>query len=49
MPLHVFFENVFVNVDDKKVRNNRLTLLKRINLLFAEKVADLSQILIEDR
>ena len=49
MPLHVFFENVFVNVDDENVRNNRLTLLKQINLLFAEKIADLSQILIEDR
>ena len=49
VPLHVFFENVFVNVDDENVRNNRLTLLKQINLLFAEKVADLSQILIEDR
>jgi glycyl-tRNA synthetase beta chain len=49
VPLHVFFEKVFVNVDDDAVRKNRLTLLKKINGLFAERVADLSQILIEDR
>ena len=49
VPLHVFFEKVFVNVDDEAVRNNRLTLLKNINRLFADRVADLSQILIEDR
>ena len=49
VPLHVFFEKVFVNVDDPDVRANRLTLLKTINGLFADRVADLSQILIEER
>jgi glycyl-tRNA synthetase beta chain len=43
-PLHVFFEKVFVNVDDESVRTNRLSLLKRINLLFSERVADLSEV-----
>jgi len=42
-------EKVFVNVEDEKIRTNRLTLLKKINRLFADRVADLSQILIEDR
>ncbi len=43
-PLHTFFEKVYVNVDDKAVRENRLTLLKLINQLYAERVADLSQV-----
>jgi glycyl-tRNA synthetase beta chain len=49
VPLHVLFEKVYVNVPDEKLRANRLTLLKNINRLFADRVADLSQILIEDR
>ncbi len=43
-PLHTFFEKVYVNVEDKAVRENRLTLLKLINRLYAERVADLSQV-----
>lgn len=43
-PLHTFFEKVFVNVEDKRLRENRLTLLKAINQLYAERVADLSQV-----
>jgi glycyl-tRNA synthetase beta chain len=43
-PLHEFFEKVFVNVEDARVRANRLMLLRRINRLFAAKFADLSQI-----
>jgi glycyl-tRNA synthetase beta chain len=43
-PLHTFFEKVFVNVDDLNLRNNRLTLLKLINSLYATRVADLSQV-----
>ena len=43
-PLHEFFDKVFVNVDDEKVRNNRLTLLRKINRLYSDRVADLSQI-----
>jgi glycyl-tRNA synthetase beta chain len=43
-PVHTFFDKVFVNVDDEKLRNNRLLLIKRINELYAPRVADLSQI-----
>ncbi len=43
-PLHEFFDRVFVNVEDQKVRSNRLRLLKAINLLYSERIADLSQI-----
>ncbi len=43
-PLHTFFDNVFVNVDDEAVRNNRLALLRTLNRLFAGRIADLSQI-----
>ncbi len=37
-----FFDNVFVMVEDERVRNNRLSLLKRISYMF-EKVADFSK------
>ncbi len=43
-PVHLFFEKVFVNVDDARLRNNRLAMMKKINLLFSERIADLSQI-----
>lgn len=43
-PLHTFFEKVFVNVEDARLRENRLTLLKLINGLYADRVADLSQV-----
>lgn len=47
-PAHTFFEKVFVNVtgDEEKnrIRNNRLTLLKRINQLYSSGIADLSRI-----
>ena len=43
-PLHAFFDNVFVNVDDQKVRGNRLALLREINRLYSTRIADLSQI-----
>jgi len=46
-PLHVFFEKVFVNVEDEALRNNRLALLKRINLLISESFADLAQVYVE--
>ncbi|MBI5529396.1 MAG: glycine--tRNA ligase subunit beta [Deltaproteobacteria bacterium] len=41
-PIHVFFEKVYVEVDDEKVRNNRKALLKQIVLLFAD-FADFSR------
>jgi len=43
-PLHEFFDKVFVNVEDKKLRANRLALLKEINRLYSSRIADLSQI-----
>ncbi|NUO09785.1 MAG: glycine--tRNA ligase subunit beta [Candidatus Brocadia sp.] len=42
-PVHVFFDKVFVNVEDAAIRNNRLLLIKTINELYSEKIADLSQ------
>jgi len=46
-PLHVFFEKVFVNVEDKALKGNRLALLKNINRLISESFADLSQVYVE--
>jgi glycyl-tRNA synthetase beta chain len=43
-PLHEFFEKVFVNVEDERLRNNRLELMRRINRLYSARIADLSQI-----
>ena len=43
-PVHWFFEKVFVNVDDKKTRDNRISLLKNINLLFSQNFANLAAI-----
>ena len=43
-PVHIFFEKVFVNVEDARLRDNRLHLLQKINRLFSERIADLSQI-----
>ncbi len=42
-PVDSFFDDVLVMADDLKVRNNRLSLLKRIADLF-EKIADFSKI-----
>ena len=42
--VHEFFDRVFVNVDDQALRYNRLALMKRINALYAERIADLSEI-----
>ncbi len=39
-----FFEKVFVNAEDLAVRKNRLTLLKSVNRLYADNIADLSKI-----
>jgi len=43
-PVHVFFDKIMVNVDNVKIRNNRLSLMKDINQLYATHVADLSKI-----
>lgn len=46
-PLHVFFEKVKVNVDDDALRTNRLALMKAINSVYVDRVADLSKIKIQ--
>jgi len=43
-PVHTFFDRVFVNVEDEKIRNNRLSMMKEINELYSQKIADLSGI-----
>lgn len=45
-PVHRFFDNVFVNVDDPAVRTNRLLLMKEIHELHARRIADLTQIVL---
>lgn len=42
--VHTFFDKVFVNVEDHRLRNNRLLLLKNINELYSSRIADLAQI-----
>ncbi|MFH1783077.1 MAG: glycine--tRNA ligase subunit beta [Candidatus Omnitrophota bacterium] len=42
--LHDFFDNVMVNVEDEKVRLNRLSIMKAINRLYSEKIADLAKL-----
>ncbi|HHT9125951.1 MAG TPA: glycine--tRNA ligase subunit beta [Candidatus Brocadiia bacterium] len=46
-PVHIFFEKVFVNVEDKRIRSNRILLSKKINELFSKGIADLSKIVTE--
>jgi len=43
-PIHDFFDKVLVNVPDEKVRSNRLALMKKVNRLYTDSVADLSLI-----
>lgn len=45
-PLHRFFNNVFVNVEDPAVRENRLALLRDINRIYTSRLADLSKVVI---
>jgi len=44
--LQEFFGKVIVNADDPAVRQNRLALMKAINLLYTERIADLSKLAI---
>lgn len=43
-PAHIFFEKVFVNVEDARLRNNRILLNQKVNRLYSEGIADLSKI-----
>ena len=45
-PLHEFFERVMVNVEDEALQQNRLALMKAINVLYTAHVADLSKLAI---
>ena len=47
-PVHAFFDKVFVNVEDEKIRNNRLLLVRKINELYVENIANLSYIVEHD-
>ena len=42
--LNEFFEKVFINAEDLHIRKNRLALLKAINRLYTDEIADLSKI-----
>ncbi len=46
-PLHAFFDAVYVNVEDVRVRQNRLALIRAINRLYSTRIADLSEIVTE--
>ncbi len=41
-PVHWFFDKVFVNVEDERVRANRVSILKHVNLLFTRNFANLA-------
>ena len=42
--LDEFFDKVFVNAEDLKVKRNRLALLRAVKELYTDKIADLSKI-----
>ena len=44
--LHEFFANVMVNVQDPLLQQNRLALMKIINTLYTDRIADLSKLTI---
>ena len=43
-PLHAFFGTVLVNVPDEALKRNRLALMRAINTLYTDRVADLSKL-----
>ena len=47
-PVHVFFDQVFVNVDDTTLRDNRLAMLRDIHGLVGDRIAHLAQIVEAD-
>ncbi len=48
-PLHEFFERVLVNAPDSALQQNRLALMRAINTLYTERIADLSKLTILQR
>lgn len=47
--VHMFFDKVLVNVEDSRLRDNRKRLLKSINRMYTEAIADLSKIVVVER
>ena len=45
-PVHAFFDQVFVNVEKVEIRDNRMRLIKAVNQLYSERIADLSKIVV---
>jgi len=45
-PIHEFFEHVLVNVPEEALQQNRLALMKAINTLYTQRIADLSKLTI---
>lgn len=43
-PLHEFFDQVLVNAPDKNIAQNRLALMRAINSLYTDRIADLSKL-----
>ena len=39
----------FVNVEDEKIKNNRLLLVKKVNEIYVENIANLAFIVEHDR
>ncbi len=48
-PLHEFFAKVMVNVEDPQIQQNRLALMRSINALYTDRVADLSKLTILEK
>jgi glycyl-tRNA synthetase beta chain len=48
-PLHEFFARVLVNVPDQRLQQNRLALLRAIQTLYTDRIADLSQLTLLQR
>jgi len=48
-PLHEFFDRVLVNVPDEALQQNRLALMRTINRLYTDRIADLSKLTVLQR
>jgi len=46
-PVHDFFDQVFVNVEDESLRENRLRLCQAVNHLYSTAIADLSEVILD--
>ena len=48
-PLHEFFDRVLVNGPDQAIQRNRLALMRAINTLYTDRIADLSKLTLLQR